>query len=66
MFVPALSEHLRKRALAEGFQPHRKKVKKEAQGRTPQTESLFPQPLVREAISSQKGGMKGEHRRLYG
>jgi hypothetical protein len=66
MFVSALSEHLKKRPLAEGFQPHRKEVKKEAQGRAPQTESLSPQPLVREAIPSQKGGMKGEHRRLYG
>jgi len=28
MFVPALSEHLRKRPLAEGFQPHRKKIKR--------------------------------------
>jgi hypothetical protein len=28
MFVPALSEHLRKRSLTEGSQPHRKEVKK--------------------------------------
>jgi len=28
MFVSALSEHLKKRPLAEGFQPHRKEVKK--------------------------------------
>jgi hypothetical protein len=32
MFVSALSEHLRKRPLAEGFQPHRKEVKKKHKG----------------------------------